>query len=227
MDVVEVLLLGAVASLWPVLLAVVAVALRTPHPLRILAGFLAGGLLTCVVVGASIVHLLRKSDVVMQSQHSVDPLVSLVCGCLALLGAYALHRFLAARRADPRPSKETDDRPSWTERLVGRGAALAFAAGVVLDLFPGLVPIVALKNIAQIGGSTIETLALLVGFYLVMFAFVEIPLVGYAFAPKRTNEYAARFNAWLTPNLGRIATGVLAFAGLVLIARGIVAAAVG
>jgi Sap, sulfolipid-1-addressing protein len=226
MEVVEVLLLGAVAALWPVLLVVVAVALRTPHPLRVLAGFLAGGLLTCVVVGATIVHLLRGSSVVMESQHSVDPLVNLVCGGLALLAAFALNRYLASRRANPPPPKEKTG-PSWTERIVGRGAVLAFAAGIVLDLVPGFVPVVALKDIAQIDGTAAETLALIVGFYVVMFALVEIPLAGYAFAPQRTAAFTKQFNDWLTANIGRVATGLLVVIGLVLVLRGVAAAVFG
>jgi len=226
MEVVEVLLLGALAALWPVLLVVVAVALRTPHPLRVLAGFLAGGLLTCVTIGAALVHLMRKSSVVMQSKHSVDPLVSLICGTLALLAAFVLSRYLAARRADP-PAPRPKTGPSWTERYVGRGPLLAFVAGIVLDVVPGVVPVVALKDIAQINGTALETFALIVGFYLVMFALVEIPLAGYAFAPERTGAFTKRFNAWLTANLGRVATGLLVVVGVVLVARGIVAAVVG
>ncbi len=227
MKIVEILLLGVVAAAWPVLLVVVAVALRTPHPPRILAGFLAGGLVACVAVGAAVVHLLRQSSAVMNSQHDVDPIVNLVCGGLALLAAFALHRFLAARRAKPRPPKTASEGPSRTERLVGRGATLAFVVGVILDIVPGVVPAVALKDIAQVGGGVAETAGLIVVFYLVMFALVELPLLGYLVAPERTGEYATRLNAWLTTNMGRLATWALVGAGVLLIARGVAAATVG
>lgn len=226
MKVAEIFLLGVVAAFWPVLLVVVAVALRTPRPPRILLGFLAGGLLACIAVGAAIVHLLRQSSVVMNSQHHVDPIVNLVCGALALLAAFALNRFLAARRARPRPPKPARETPSWTERLVGRGATLAFVAGVILDIVPGVVPVVALKDIAQLGGGVAETGGLIVAFYLVMFALVELPLVGYLVAPDRTGDLATRLNAWLTTNMGRLATWALIGAGVALVLRG-VAAAVG
>jgi hypothetical protein len=227
MKIAEILLLGVVAAFWPVLLVVVAVALRTPHPPRILAGFLAGGMIACVAVGAAVVHLLRQSSVVMASQHHVDPIVNLVCGALALLAALALSRFLAARRASPRPPKPAAEGPSRTERLVGRGAALAFVVGVILDIVPGVVPAVALKDIAQLGGGVAETVGLLVAFYLVMFALIELPLVGYLVAPDRTSQLATRLNAWLTANMGRLATWALVAAGVILILRGLVAAVSG
>jgi len=200
--VAEIVLLGVVAAVWPVLLVVVAVALRAPHPLRILAGFLAGGLLTCLTVGGAIVRLLRRSSFVMNDPHTADPVVNLVCGALALLAAFALARFLAARRASPRPPKEAAEGPSRTERLVGRGAALAFVVGIVLNVVPGVVPAVALKDIAQLNVGVGETFALLLAFYLVMFALVELPLVGYVVAPARTGDLAAPVKPGVVANGG-------------------------
>src|SRR4051794_1366780 len=48
--VLELTLLAIASAFWPLLLAVVLVSFQAPRPVRILACFLAGGLLTCVVV---------------------------------------------------------------------------------------------------------------------------------------------------------------------------------
>ena len=45
---------------------------------------------------------------------------------------------------------------------------------------------VALKDIAELDETFAATLALFLGFYLIMFMFIEIPLLGYVFAPEQT-----------------------------------------
>ena len=56
---------------------------------------------------------------------------------------------------------------------------LAFLAGIVCNIIPGVVPVVALKDIAELDYAFAETLALVIGFYVIMFMFIEIPLIGY------------------------------------------------
>ena len=67
--------------------------------------------------------------------------------------------------------------------MLDHGAPLAFVAGIVFNIIPGVVPVIALKDIAELDYSFAETLGLLLGFYLIMFAFIEIPLAGYVVAP--------------------------------------------
>lgn len=223
MNVAEILLLGVLAAFWPTLLVVVIVAIRAPHPFRILIAFLVGGLLTCVTIGAVVIHLLRKSELISDSQRTTDPVVEITCGVLALVAAYALHRYrLAARPDKPKPS---EDHPSWAERVLGKGGVfLAFGVGIVLNIVPGVVPIVAIKDIAELDIGRAETLTVLLAFYVIMFSFVEIPLVGYVFAPSRTQSAVTRFNAWLNVNAIRLGIWALVAAGLYLIVRGTVGA---
>ena len=55
-----------------------------------------------------------------------------------------------------------------------------------------------------------------------MFAFAEVPIVAYLFAPERTIAAITRFNGWLTRN-GRLAAAIaLAVVGAYLTARGFV-----
>ena len=60
---------------------------------------------------------------------------------------------------------------------------------------------------------------------VIMFVFVEIPLLGYLFAPERTSDGVRRFNTWLTDNAGQLATAALAVAGIYLTVRALVSAA--
>jgi hypothetical protein len=57
-----------------------------------------------------------------------------------------------------------------------------------------------------------------------MVAFVEIPLIGYLFAPSRTQAAVSRFNAWLGANVLLLAIWALVAAGVYLIVRGAVSA---
>ncbi len=81
---------------------------------------------------------------------------------------------------------------------MGHGAPVAFAAGVVLNILPGTFPIVALKDIAEVNASNTAKVAAIVVFYLIMFAFVEVPIVSYVFVPERTTVVVDNFNDWLT-----------------------------
>ena len=61
----------------------------------------------------------------------------------------------------------------------------------------------------------------MLGFYLIMFAFIEVPLVSYLVAPEWTGQATARFNAWLNRNGRKLAIGALGVFGIYLIVKGI------
>ena len=108
------------------------------------------------------------------------------------------------------------------ERMLDHGAPLAFVAGIVFNIVPGVVPLVALKDIAELDYAFVETFALVLGFYLIMFMFIEIPLVGYVVAPERTARADDELQRLARPQRS-IASGigVLALIGVYMIVRGI------
>lgn len=218
MSLPELLLLGAAASFWPLLIVIVIAALRTPSPARLLAAFLAGGLLTTVVIGVVIVNALERTSLGTDTRSSARPVVDLVVGVLCLAGAAGLEW----RRRHPGLPSGSEPKKRDVARYL-RSTAVAFGAGIVLNLFPGFVPFVALTEIAAGAYSNAAEVALVVLFYIVMFAFVEVPLVAYGFAPRRTADVTARFNLWLDRNGRRLAVGVLAAIGLYLVVRGAIA----
>jgi hypothetical protein len=229
-ELLELLLLAVASAFWPFLIAVVLIALRSPHPERLLASFYAGALLTTVTVGLLVVGALQGTSVVTasSSRQTLDPALSITIGALALISAYVLRRRAIRQERDRelrsrREAKKTG--PTWWEKMLGRGAPLAFVVGVLLDVFPGFFPFVALKNIAELDYGLASTAALVLGFYLVMFVSIELPLVGYLFVPRRTTEWATRFNHWLDRNGRSLAVYALAAVGGYLAVRGIVMAA--
>ncbi len=182
--------------------------------------FLAGGLLTTMAVGLVVIYALQGSSLTGGSQTTFDPAVQIVVGALALLAAAVLWRRYGVLPAAP-AEKPADQGPGRLERMLDRGAPLAFAAGIICNIVPGVFPLVALKDIAEMDINFAQTFVVLLGFYLIMFAFIEVPLVSYLVAPAWTQQATRRFNAWLDRNTRRVGIGALAVVGLYLVVKGI------
>jgi hypothetical protein len=211
------LLLIAVASaFWPGLVGVVLVALRAEHPGRLMGSFLAAGLLTTMTVGLVFIYVLRGTGLTSGSSKSwFGPTVQIAVGALAVAAAAILER-----RRTHRAPKVTPAQAGRIERMLDRGAPLAFLAGVLFNIAPGVMPILGMETIAEMNKSFAVTFALLFGFFVVMFTTIEIPLAGYLVAPERTAAVTLRVNAWLDRNAYRFAVRALAIVGVYLIVRG-------
>jgi thiol:disulfide interchange protein len=216
--VAELIPLAVASAFWPILLVVVLVSLRAPHPVRLLGSFLAAALLTTVTVGLVIIYALQGTALVSTSRDSFDPAAQIVAGSIAIAVA-----ILIRRRSSDVPAVESPASDSGRiEHMLERGAPLAFVAGIVLNLFPGFFPLIALKDIAELDEGFATTVALVLGFYVIMFALIEVPLVGYLVAPVWTAQATARFNVWLRENASRLAVGALGIVGLFLVISGLV-----
>ena len=219
----ELLVLAIASMFWPTLIVVVVLALGSSRPIRLLFGFLVGGLITTVAIGTAVVFALEGTSLVSGSSPSVDPVINITMGVLSLLAAYVLNR-RSKRPAEPKaevaPTKPK--KPSYMQRAVEKGAVAAFGAGVILNIVPGTFPIIAMKNIAELDASDAAKVATIIGFYVIMFAFVEVPLIAYLFAPERTTAKVDDFNAWLGRNGHRLAVYVIAAVGVYFTVKGVV-----
>jgi len=222
--VTDILPLALAAACWPVLIGVDLVALRTPQPARVLGNFIAAGLLTTITVGLVLVYALDQTSLTTTHRHTFGPVVATVAGLVALAAAWFLLRRRSRKQAQTGEPKGAGT-PSRTERLLSQGGRIAFGAGVLLCVFPGVLPLVALQRISARNDAFLEAFLLVVGFYLVMFLLVEIPFVGFLVAPTATARLTVRFNAWLDRNGLLVAAGVLGLAGAYLVISGCVALA--
>jgi len=213
MSLGEYLLLAVASIFWPLLFAIVVVALRTQHAVKLLSAFLAAGLFTTITIGVAIVFTLDGTSFVSGSRPTADPVVDIAVGVLAIVAAYVLNGF----RRERKPAAK---KPSRTEHYLAN-ARLAFLAGIVLNLVPGLFPFVALKNIAEGDYADSTKVLLVVVFYLIMFSSVELPIAGHLVAPVRTAVAVQRFNDWLDRNGRTLGVWVLAVGGAYLIVRGL------
>jgi hypothetical protein len=221
---VEIVLLAIASMFWPTLITIVVLALRVPHPVRILFWFVLGGLLTTITIGLLLVFTLQDSSYVSGSSRSANPILNIAGGLLALAAALYLTRRSKRPHAEPAHAEEKKKQSGLTQRAVERGGLVAFIAGVVLNIVPGAFPFVALKDIAQLDVGNATKAAAVVIFYVIMFAFAEVPIVAYLFAPERTTARVNDFNTWLGRNSTRVAVYVLVVVGIYLTVKGVVQA---
>ena len=61
-------------------------------------------------------------------------------------------------------------------------------------------------------------------FNVIMFALVEVPLVGYLVAPQRTSDAVHAFDAWLRAHARAVGLGIAVAVGVYLVVKGLVEA---
>jgi hypothetical protein len=225
-DLVTIFLLSLAAMANPTLIAAVTVMLLLPAPKRLMFGYLLGAYLTSITVGLLIVFTLSGSSASSTGNHAVGPVEDLVVGSLALALAFVLRTgrdrpFEERRRAKKEAKLEAKrEAGKATEslplRLLGKGNPwLTFLVGAALS-FPGVSYLAALTEIHKLGASTSATVLLVVAFCLVELLLLEVPLLGYAFAPQRTQQVVNGFRSWIQRS-GRTAVVI----GVWLLIRGI------
>jgi Sap, sulfolipid-1-addressing protein len=227
----DIFLLSLVSAANASLLAAVTVMLFLPSPKRLLLGYLAGAMLTSLTIGFVIVFVVHDSSATSTTQNAISPAIDLAFGAILLLVAYVLQGGHDQRLKERRKQKQlakndgeeaTEKGPSKVEQLLGRGSArVTFALGVVLTL-PGVSYLAALRDLQELGYGAVGEILVIVGFNLMLLILLEVPLLGYFFAPERTVAEVQRFRAWLTRSGRRMAIYGAAGLGVLLIARGVI-----
>jgi hypothetical protein len=231
-QVLDIFLLALLAMFNPSLLAAVTVMLVLPNPKRLMAGYLLGAYVTSMTLGLVIVFSLSGSSTESTSKHTIGPVEDIVVGLLAVTIAFVLRTgrdqpFQQRRRekkdaklkAKLEAGKPTESLPL---RMLGKGdPKVTFVVGAVLS-FPGVSYLDALDHIHKLNPGTVPTVLLVIGFCLFQQILLEVPLLGYVFAPESTTDKVTRFRAWMGSK-GRTAAVIGAAAiGLILVARGLI-----
>ena len=220
----NILIYSLIAAANATLLAAVTVMLFLPSPKRLLLGYLVGGLLVSLTIGFLIVFDVHQSGATSTAQNSVSPATDIAFGLIFLVIAYVLRSERMERRRDrKREEKEGADKgPSRVERVLGRGSArITFLVGVLLTL-PGVAYLAALRELDDLNYGTLPTILVIIGFNVMLLILLEIPLVGYVFAPDRTVAAVEGFTAWLSRNGFKTAIYVIAGLGAFLVTRGVI-----
>jgi hypothetical protein len=226
-DLASIFFLSLLAMFTPTLLAAVTVMMLMPSPKRLMLGYLLGAYTTSIAAGLLIVFSLHGSAS-ESTAHTMGPIEDIVVGLVALLVAYVLgsgrDARLRERRRHRKEAKQAtaEKKESLPERMLGRGSArITFVVGVLLT-FPGVSYLTALDRMAKLDATSAELVLLVVVFCVIQQLLLEVPLLGYVFAPDWTKGAVARFRAWLGRN-GRRAGVILATViGALLVLRGVV-----
>jgi hypothetical protein len=224
---VEILPLAIGSAIYPTLLAMVVIILGQPNPRRLLGAYFCGAMLASLTVGFLVVGALNSGNTVGGSDHTVGPAVDFAVAAIALVLVYVLltdrDRALREHRERKKAQRETEASVPFSQRVLSRNSLfLTFVIGIALNL-PGALYLVALKDIAAADLAT-GTIVLYVLLYnLIMFQWAEIPLIGYAVAPEKTEHVIRSLNDWLGTHARQIATALCAAAAFYLILQGLAA----
>lgn len=217
--------LSLTAALNPTLLAAVTVMLTLLKPKRLLAGYLAGAMITSITCGLILVFTLNRSSTSGSAKHTVDPILNIALGALILLVAFVVgtgrDKRRRARRARKREANKDKPPPRWQRQLSKGSARDTFVVGVLLS-FPGASYIAGMDLLSEQGLGTTLTVLAVIAFNLIMLLLLELPLIGYATRPERTTELVASFNSFLSRDGGRVALIVATVVGVLLVGRGII-----
>src|SRR3954468_10751793 len=217
-DLGSIFVLSLAAMFTPTLLAAAMVMMLLPETKRLMLGYLLGASLTSISLGMLIVFSLHDSGSVSTARNTLTPVEDLVLGAVALVVGFALRSDRVEQR---RHRKEKPEKESWPQRLLGRGSPrVAFAVGAALTL-PGASYLVALKRMADLEASTAATVLLVVGFCVIQLLLLELPLIGYAVSPQRTEEAVTRFRNWVAQKGRQTAAAGAIVIGLLLLLRGL------
>jgi threonine/homoserine/homoserine lactone efflux protein len=203
-----------VASVDAGLLAAAVVLLSRPRAAHKLAAFLIGCMGFSIGFGLIIVLALHGSRVLRHADPHVTAIVEVAVGGLLIVVAVVA---VAGRAWHWRPRRRSDDeegsqRHSLSDRALGHDSLwVAWAAGALYSV-PGAYYLAGLALLIKLDKpAAIDALAV-VGFNIVMFAFIELPLLGFLLAPERARTRTARFSDWITRHKRTVIT-VVAGAG--------------
>jgi Sap-like sulfolipid-1-addressing protein len=216
-DLVSFLALSLTAMVNPTLLAATTVMMLLPETKRLMLGYLLGSYLTSIASGLLIAFTFHDSSGVETAQTTLTPAEDLVFGAIALTVGLVLRSDFGEER---RQRKRESAREPWAQRMLGRGSPrVAFAIGALLS-FPGASYLVALNRLVHLDPGVGATVFLVVLFCVIQALLLEVPLIGYAISPERTQRAVDNFRRWLSER-GRIAgAGVAIVVGILLLVRG-------
>jgi hypothetical protein len=231
-DLINVFALSLVAMFNPSLLAALTVMLLLPHPKRLMLGYLLGAYTTSITVGLVIVFALPGSGTERTSKHRIGPIEDIVIGVLLWVIAFALwtgrvqsfrerrrQRKEAKLKARENAGKPTESLP--LRMLRKADPRVTFVVGAVVS-FPGVSYLDALDHIHKLNSGVVATILLVVYFCAAQQIVLELPLLGYVFAPERTRDDVARFRHWIARRGGTAAEIIATALGVWLVTRGVI-----
>jgi Sap, sulfolipid-1-addressing protein len=219
----DILALAVTAAFNPTLFAATMVMLLSTNAKRLMLGYLLGSYLVSITLGLVIVFALPNTSTVSTTRNTLSPALDIAFGLIFIVIAVVIgsgpHDRVQSRREKQRLKRAEKGPPRWRRTLDKGSARASFVVGALLS-FPGASYLVALDILHKHDLGAGAVVAIVIGFCLIMLAILEVPLLGYAFAPEGTVETIERFKAWITTGARRIATRASLVIGALLLLRG-------
>ncbi len=220
----EVFVIAAVSALDAGLLAAAVVMLGRPQPVRQRLAYLIGGMGFSIVIGLLIVLALHGSSLLHGLDKSTRGGIGVAAGGLLIFIAVAV-AFGRRMQWHPRRRRErnTDhpSRHSLPDRALGHDSLwVAWAAGALYSA-PGAEYLAGLTLLAKLNAPPAASVAAILGFNVIMFALIELPLLGLVLMPDRTRSLTDRLNAWMTDHRQKLIVVVAGAGGVYLLISGL------
>lgn len=220
-----VLVLAVALNLEPNRLALIALMLVRPHPIRQLLAFLAGSFLTSMTAGLLILLALHRGAWVGATGNGAK--AQIVIGALALGLALLLTTNLFPKLLGD-PEAAQSGQTSLAAKLsavVGRlvrGSSPWFSAALGVGIaVPSVDYIALLVLIAASGAGYAGQAGVLLTFLTVANTILLVPIVGHLIDPVRTTRVLERLRDWVLSRRRRDYALLLGLIGCIMIAMGI------
>jgi len=217
----KILALACLAALNPKLLAVDVILMGNRRPRLMFACFLIGGMGLALTVGLLDVFVLHADAI--QTQGSASAGLDLIVGVpLLAVGLLLATGHLHRRRRHQAPATEwpPQKQDGWAQRILHEPRyGLAVLIGAVVGN-PGAAYIAALHSLVNGTLATAAQALAVVGFVLIEFGLVIIPLAFLVVAPERTMTATRDFKDWLARHAREILAALALLAGGYMVISG-------
>jgi Sap-like sulfolipid-1-addressing protein len=220
----QVFLIAVVSALDAGLITAAVVLLGRPRPARQLGAYLIGGMGFSIGFGLLIVLTLHGTDLLSGLSKSTRGSIEVAAGALLIVVAIAVWSGRVLQWHPRRTKRHDTDRPalqSVRDRALGHDSLwIAWAAGAAYSL-PGAYYIAGLALLAKLNASVTTNVLVIIGFNLIMFALIELPLVGLLVAPDRARSLTEKLHTWMTAHRRMLIVTVTGAIGTYLLVSGI------
>jgi hypothetical protein len=206
----QVFVIAVLSSLDAGLLTAAVVLLGRPQPARQLLAYLIGGMGLSIIFGLAIVLALHGSS--LRLGKPTKGAIELAAGALLLaiaVAAWSGRKVQWHPRRTRKPDADRSGRQSLHDRALGQDSLwIAWAAGALYSA-PGAYYLAGLALLAKQNASATTNVVVILGFNLIQFALIELPLIGLVVVPDRARPLTEKLNEWMTAHR-RIVTVFLA-----------------
>jgi hypothetical protein len=217
-----VFLIAVVSALDAGLLTAAVVLLGRPRPARQLGAYLIGGMGLSIAFGLLIVLALHGAN--LRIGRTTKGTIEVAAGALLLVFAVAAWSGRKLQWHPHRTRNRDTDRPghrSLRDQALGHDSLwIAWAAGALYSA-PGAYYLAGLALLAKQNVSVTTIVIAVLGFNVIQFALIELPLIGLVVVPDRARSLTEKLNTWMTAHRRIVIVGLTGVIGAYLLISGI------